>query len=100
MAFNGIEIDMLSLGDADCILVTHWKDDIPTYILIDGGYAKDILIVEKFLGERNVDEIDHLVSTHLHNDHIRGLVKPFRTVSSKSAVPGCICRNATSTWSR
>jgi beta-lactamase superfamily II metal-dependent hydrolase len=75
VAFNGIEIDMLSLGDADCILVTYWDDDIPTHILIDGGYAKHVPIIEKFLGERGVDEIDHLVSTHLHDDHIRGLVK-------------------------
>jgi len=75
MAFNGIEIDMLSLGDADCILVTSWDDDLPTYVLIDGGYAKHVPIIEKFLGERNVEEIDHVVNTHLHDDHIRGLVK-------------------------
>jgi beta-lactamase superfamily II metal-dependent hydrolase len=75
MAFNGIEIDMLSLGDADSILVTSWDDDIPTYVLIDGGYVKHVPIIETFLGERNVDEIDHLISTHLHDDHIRGLVR-------------------------
>lgn len=75
MAFNGIEIDMLSLGDADCILVTSWDNNVPTYVLIDGGYAKHVPIIEKFLGERNVAEVHHLVSTHLHDDHIRGLVK-------------------------
>lgn len=75
MAFNGIEIDMLSLGDADCILVTYWHNDTPTYVLIDGGYAKHVPVIEKFLAERTIEEIDHLVSTHLHDDHIRGLVK-------------------------
>jgi competence protein ComEC len=75
MAFNGIEIDMLSLGDADSILVTDWNNDIPTYILIDGGYDRDTAAIEKFLAGRGVEEVDHLISTHLHDDHIRGLVR-------------------------
>ena len=49
MASNGIEIDMLSLGDADCFLVTLWEHGRPTYILIDGGYAKNTLTVTRFL---------------------------------------------------
>jgi beta-lactamase superfamily II metal-dependent hydrolase len=75
MAFNGIEIDMMSLGDADSILVTDWNNDVPTYILIDGGYAKDAAAIEKFLAARGVEDVTHLVSTHLHDDHIRGLVR-------------------------
>ena len=37
--FNGFEIDMLSLGDADSILVTQWRPDrlLPIRVLIDGG---------------------------------------------------------------
>jgi beta-lactamase superfamily II metal-dependent hydrolase len=75
MAFNGIEIDMLSLGDADSILVTRWNNGVPTYILIDGGYARDATTIETFLAGRGVEKVDHLVSTHLHDDHIRGLVR-------------------------
>ena len=41
MAFNGIEIDIWSLRDSDCILVTNRKDDIPPHILIDRDYASD-----------------------------------------------------------
>jgi hypothetical protein len=47
--FDGFEIDMLSLGDADCILVTQWSpfDGYPFRVLIDGGsrsHAKLILV--------------------------------------------------------
>ena len=34
---NGIEIDMLSLGDADCIVVTKYENSVPYRIIIDGG---------------------------------------------------------------
>lgn len=37
MSNDGLEIDLLNLGDADSILVTNWFNDNPTRILIDGG---------------------------------------------------------------
>lgn len=75
MAFNGIEIDMLSLGDADCILVTEWDDDLPTYVLIDGGYAKDVPAITAFLASRDALSIDHMICSHLHDDHASGLLR-------------------------
>ena len=39
--FNGREIDMLSLGDADSILVTGWYGTSAWRALIDGGRASD-----------------------------------------------------------
>ena len=39
--FEGIEIDMLSLGDADSILVTQWTAYGPFRVLIDGGSGDD-----------------------------------------------------------
>ncbi len=75
---NGIEIFFQNLGDADSIFVRTWENDVPTNILIDGGYAKDYPQVKKFLIER-LDEtksrqIDHLVCSHCHDDHAAGLV--------------------------
>lgn len=40
MALNGIEIDMLSLGDADSLLITLWENGRSTYTLIDSGYLQ------------------------------------------------------------
>lgn len=48
MVFTGFEIDMLSLGDADSIVVTAWHGRVPYFILIDGGragHAKQIKVL-------------------------------------------------------
>jgi beta-lactamase superfamily II metal-dependent hydrolase len=75
MQYNGVEIDMLSLGDADSLLVTNWESGRPTYILIDGGYAKDAPRVTRFLQARAVKKIHHLVCSHLDDDHAAGLLR-------------------------
>lgn len=86
MAFNGIEIDMLSLGDADSLLVTRWENGRATYILIDGGYAKDAATVTRFLEGRGVKKIHHLVCSHMDNDHAAGLL---RLVQERNFKIGC-----------
>lgn len=74
--YTGLEIDMLSLGDADAILVTgHREGSAPKHILIDGGDASDATTVRDFLRDRGIDRIAHLVSTHPHDDHAAGLEK-------------------------
>jgi beta-lactamase superfamily II metal-dependent hydrolase len=73
--FNGIEIDMLSLGDADAILVTGRYGTSAWRVLIDGGSAKDAKVVREFLRSHNVTELFAVVCTHLHNDHARGLIE-------------------------
>lgn len=73
--FNGLEIDMLSLGDADCIVVTQWTDFGPQRILIDGGDEADAPIIREFLRAMNFTSFWAVVCSHLHNDHSRGLIK-------------------------
>jgi len=67
--FDGLEIDMLSLGDADSILVTYWAPFGPQRILIDGGAGADADIVKEFLVRRRFTNLWTVVCTHLHNDH-------------------------------
>lgn len=74
MPYNGLEIDMLDVGNADCILVTRWDDGTPTRILIDGGNKKDSDDILLFLRTRDAMRIDHLVCSHPHDDHAGGLV--------------------------
>ena len=73
--FNGIEIDMLSLGDADSILVTEWYGTTVWRVLIDGGCASDAKTIRDFLRSRNVTSLYAVVCTHLHKDHARGLIE-------------------------
>lgn len=86
--FNGIEVDILSLGDADSLLVTEWN---PQYglgrVLIDGGKGSDAEIVKGFLHSRKFTTLWAVVCTHLHNDHAKGLIKVVRdkTISIQNA---------------
>lgn len=75
MSYNGFEIDMLNVGDADCILVTEWAQNKPTRVLIDGGNAESAKVLKSFLQTRGISYIDHVVSSHPHDDHARGLIE-------------------------
>src|SRR5581483_113788 len=79
--YNGFEIDMLKLGNADCFLATRWENGTPTRVLIDGGNACDAPTVLGFLKERGITYLDHIVCSHPHDDHAAGLVE---VVSSNS----------------
>lgn len=73
--YNGLEIDMLNLGDADSILVTNWVNNTPSRILVDGGRKKDAETVQAFLDSMGIKHLEHLVCSHIHDDHARGLVE-------------------------
>jgi beta-lactamase superfamily II metal-dependent hydrolase len=73
--YNGVEIDMLSLGDADCILVSFWSGLSVHRVLIDGGNKGDAAAVREFLRGLNITTIDDVLSTHLHDDHSGGLIE-------------------------
>jgi competence protein ComEC len=51
-------------------------------VLIDGGTSG--APIAKFLKDKNVTRIDHVVLTHPHSDHYRGLKKVFEIVDVKN----------------
>lgn len=71
----GLEVDMLNLGDADCIVVTQWTSTCACRVLIDGGSGCDFEVVRDFLLSRNYTDFYAVVCTHLHDDHAGGLIK-------------------------
>jgi beta-lactamase superfamily II metal-dependent hydrolase len=73
--FDGLEIDMLSLGDADCIIVTAWSEYGPFRVLIDGGNATDFPTIKDFLLSHNMKVFWAVVCTHPHADHADGLIR-------------------------
>lgn len=75
MNYNGIEIDMLSLGDADSIVVTMWENGVSTRVLIDGGRAGGAEKVKGLLLQQGSNHVHHVVCTHPHDDHGGGLVE-------------------------
>jgi hypothetical protein len=79
--YDGIEVDTISLGDADCAVVTQWHNSCPHRVLIDGGSGADAATVIDFLHSRGYTELWAALCTHLHNDHARGLIKIARNNS-------------------
>lgn len=76
--YNGLEIDMLGIGDADCILVSRWTMGQVERVLIDGGERRHAGYIREFLRRRGVNRIHHVVSSHLDRDHTAGLVELVR----------------------
>src|SRR5260370_37264451 len=77
--FDGIEADVLSLGDADCVVVTKWFYKGPLRILIDGGCGKDAGVILDFLRQMGYSDFSAILCTDLHNDHAMGLIKLVRS---------------------
>lgn len=73
--YNGLEVDMLSVGDADSTLVTRWTNGVPTRVLIDGGNKSSASTLKLFLLRRRIRYVDHIVCTHPHDDHAAGLIE-------------------------
>ena len=66
---------MLSLGDADCILITQWTPYGPQRILIDGGNSGDAPAIKEFLRSRGASNLWAIVCSHPHSDHASGLIE-------------------------
>jgi hypothetical protein len=76
MYYDGLEIDMLNVGNGDCILVTRWSrgQSAPERVLIDGGVKGSYDTARDFLTSRGITYVDHVVCTHPHADHAGGLI--------------------------
>ena len=64
-----LEVHFLDVGQADCILVANGGE----YLLIDGGNREDSRLVVSYLQELGVQELEGVVCTHPHEDHVGGL---------------------------
>jgi len=69
-----VKIHFIDVGQADSIYIQlPGNNDI----LIDGGNTADGSTVVNYLRKQNVDDIELLIATHPHEDHIGGLPAVF-----------------------
>jgi competence protein ComEC len=69
---NNLKVSFIDVGYGDSILI----QDITGFdVLIDGGSPLAGSKVIDYLREQGVDEIDVMVATHAHKDHIGGLTE-------------------------
>lgn len=66
---QGLEVHFIDVGQADCALL---RCDGET-MLIDGGNVEDSDLVVSYLLDQHVTELDYVVNTHAHEDHVGGL---------------------------
>ena len=86
-----LTVHYIDVGQADCILLETGDQ----YMLIDGGNKEDGQLVISYLQQQGVEELEYVVCTHAHEDHVGGLpsvlavypvsniLAPTRTYSSK-----------------
>lgn len=66
---TGLTVHFIDVGQADCTLV----ECDGAYMLIDGGNKEDSQLVVAYLREQGVEELEAVVCTHAHEDHVGGL---------------------------
>lgn len=84
------ELHILDAGRADCNVLLLDTQDGPKTVVIDGGTLRDCgspLI--SFLREREIESIDLLVLTHLHQDHFGGFADLVGCIDVRRAVLPC-----------
>jgi competence protein ComEC len=64
-----MEVHFFDVGQGDCILI----ESMGEFMLVDGGNNEDGLLVVNYLRSQDVDELDYIIATHPHEDHIGGL---------------------------
>lgn len=73
-AVTGEQLSVMSIdvGQGDSILVAFGSDEV---MLIDAGESTDADAVKEELFERGITQIDVLIATHPHADHIGGMAQ-------------------------
>ena len=75
-----LEIDILDIGQGDAILI---RSPAGKSVLIDGGTGRKGDIVA-MLKNRNIEELNLMVATHPHADHIGGLDEVLEAIPVKA----------------
>lgn len=69
-----VEVHFIDVGQGDSIYIKTPTQDI----LIDGGERGDTVV--EYLKEQNVEDLELVIGTHPHADHIGGLINVFEQI--------------------
>ncbi|MCK4259242.1 MAG: MBL fold metallo-hydrolase [Halanaerobiales bacterium] len=84
----GMEVHFIDVGQGDSILL-HTSDG--TDILIDGGYPDQGTKILIYIRRLGIKELDLVIGTHPHADHIGGLITVLSGISVKEVIdPGVV----------
>ncbi len=76
------EVHFIDVGQADCALIISDGDSM----LIDGGNVGDSSLVVSYLLSAGIEELDYVICTHAHEDHVGGLSGPLNKFTVTQAV--------------
>lgn len=68
---DAIFVHFIDVGQADCIFIDAFETDI----LIDAGNLGDSKLIVDYLNELETDDLELIVATHPHEDHIGGMAE-------------------------
>ncbi|MCL2774955.1 MAG: MBL fold metallo-hydrolase [Oscillospiraceae bacterium] len=77
-----MEIYVFAIGKADAILITTENHTV----MIDTGETKDGLRIVEYLRNRDITEIDDLIITHFHKDHVGGASAIIQNLDVKEVI--------------
>ena len=69
---NQMSVMIIDVGQGDSVLITFGSEDT---MLIDAGEPDDTQAIKEELDERGITQIDVLMATHPHADHIGGMAE-------------------------
>lgn len=78
-ASSRLEVHFIDVGQADSILLLCDGQAM----LIDGGNVSDSSLIYSYLKSHNVTELDYVVCTHAHEDHVGGLAGALNYAAAK-----------------
>lgn len=67
-----LTVHFIDVGQADAAIL-QCDDDT---MIIDGGNVADSSLIVAYLKKLNIDNIDYMICTHAHEDHVGGLSAP------------------------
>ncbi|MDF2590135.1 MAG: hypothetical protein K0S41_3976 [Anaerocolumna sp.] len=64
-----LQVHFIDVGQADATLITYGDYSM----LIDGGNVEDGELVSDYLADQGIKQLDYVIGTHPHEDHIGGI---------------------------